>query len=234
MRQDKTFYEHIEELRKIIIKSILTIAILSAIAYFFRNDILKILTGPLGKELIFLSPSEAFIALFKLSIITGAVIAFPYLSYEAWKFVSDIFDKDKKKEIIKYALASLFLFYGAIIFCYFFVLPAVLNFLIAFGDNNLIPYLTIDNYLNFVIYLLISFGLIFQFPLVLTALINLDFVSVNDLIKKRPHIIVAIFIIAAILTPTPDAISLMLMALPMIVLFEATILIARIKRKLVK
>ena len=230
MEEEKTFYEHIEDLRKAIIKSIIVVIILSIAAYFFKNEILEILVKPLGKELIFLSPSEAFVTLLRLSIITGAVVSFPYISYEAWKFISVAFNKESRGRVVKYALISLILFYGAIIACYLFLLPIVLKFLMNFGGNLLVPTLTAENYINFVVVLLISFGLIFQFPVVLMILLNLNLISVKTLTEKRAYFIVAIFIFAALLPP-PDAISQIAIALPMILFFEIVVLIAKIKSR---
>ena len=229
--EEKTFYEHIEEFRRIIIKSLLILMLFSIAAYFFSEEIIKILAKPLGRELVFLSPTEAFVGIIKISLIAGAFIAFPFIIHHIWKFISDIFTKDKKKSVSKYIIISIFLFYGAIIFCYFFVLPTTLKFLMNVGDVPLIPTITLNNYMDFTLYLLIAFGLIFQFPLILLALINLNIITVDMLRKKRRYFILGIFIVAAILTPTPDGISLLALALPIILLFEITIIIGSLKKK---
>lgn len=226
MGKEKDIYEHLEEVRTRIIKSLFAVAIFSILAYIFKDELLAILTKPLARELIFLSPAEPLVALIKLSLIAGFIIAFPYVIYQFWKFVAEVFNKESRRKVVKYLFFSLVLFYGAIVFCYLMVLPIALNFLINFGDF-LVPSLTISNYLNFALYLLFSFGIVFQFPLILFALINLNILSIEMLKKQRRYIILIIFIFAAIITP-PDAMSLLLLALPMVLLFELTLLIARI------
>lgn len=228
MKDEKTFLEHLEDIRKRVIKSLVAIAILSILAYIFKDKILYILTKPLNQSLIFISPTEPIVMLIKLSIITGVLLAFPYMLFQLWDFIAEVFTKEKKKSIIKYILISILLFYSAIIFCYFIVLPITIKFLIGFGNTILESSLTLQNYLNFALYLLFSFGIVFQFPLILTALIKLEITSVKSLAKKRPHIILIIFIIAAIISP-PDAFSQIILALPMILLFEITLIIARFK-----
>ena len=190
-----------------------------------------LLTRPLKQSLVIISPTEAFIIIFKLSILSGVILAFPYIIYQIWGFLAELFNKQQRKTIIKYILSSVFLFYGAISFAYFIVLPMALDFLINFGNLPLIPSITLSNYVDFAAYLLIAFGLVFQFPIVLLVLIRLNIVSLDSLKKKRRYILVIIFIIAAITTPQPDAISQLLLAIPMIILFEITLLIAGLKEK---
>ena len=230
MEEEKTFYEHLEELRKRIIKSLLAIVLASILAYFFKKELFNLLVKPLGHELVLLSPAEAFTTLIKLSIIAGIILSFPYVIYHMWAFISTLFEKEKRKKIINYVILSLILFYGAIIFCYFIILPASLNLLINFGGLPLLPTITFSNYINFSLLLLLSFGVIFQFPLVLLALIELGIISIEELAKKRIYVILVIFVVAAIITPTPDAINQIFIAFALIILFEVTLVIARFKK----
>jgi sec-independent protein translocase protein TatC len=229
METKKAFYEHIEDFRKLVLKAIIAISIFSVLAYFFKEEILTFLNGPMEKSLVFLSPTEPIISLIKLSIFTGTLVAAPYILSLIWNFISVALEKKNKKKVTKYLFFSIFLFYGAIIFCYFVVLPIVINFLVNFENPVLTSSISLENYLNFAMYLLISFGIIFQFPLVLLVLINLDIISVETLKTKRVYFVLTIFIIAAILTP-PDVISQMLLALPMILLFELTLIFAKLKK----
>lgn len=225
--ENKTFIEHLEELRKIIIRSLIAISLLSVLAYIFKKEILTILTNPLKKELVFLSPTEPIMVLIKLSITIGIIAAFPYIIFQIWKYISIIFSKEHKIKITKYIIASLVLFYGAIIFCYFVILPLVIKFLTEFDNIPLTSSVTLENYVNFTSYLLLSFGFILQFPIILLALINLNIISVIQLKSKRRYVILIIFVIAALL-PTVDAVSMILIALPMIILFELTLIIAKL------
>src|SRR3989338_3474688 len=109
--ENKTFLEHLGELRKIVIRSLIVILVLSVIAYFFKKEILSILTKPLKKDLVFLSPTEPLIVLINLSIVLGIILAFPYIIFQIWEFISIIFNKENKIRITKYILTSLLLFY---------------------------------------------------------------------------------------------------------------------------
>lgn len=226
--EEKTFYEHIDELRWRIIKSLIALALLSSIAYFFKAQIFNILIRPLNQSLVFLSPAEAFLTFFKLSIFTGLIIAFPYILYQTWAFLIEVFEERKKKGILGYIIASIVLFYSAIVFCYYIILPVTLKFFSNFGNEFLLPSISFQNYFNFVMYMLLAFGLVFQFPVILLGLINLGILSVDNLKNKRRYVIVIVFILAAILTPTPDGFTQTALALPVILLFEITLLVARL------
>ncbi len=226
--ENKTFIEHLEELRKIVIRSLFAVLIFSILAFIFKKEVLKILIKPLGKELVFLSPTEPIIVLINLSIVLGVILAFPYIIFQIWEFISIIFNKENKIKITKYILTSLLLFYGAIIFCYFAILPAVIKLLTEFNGFPLTSSLTLENYVNFSIYLLLAFGIVFQFPIILFALISMNVISLEYIKTKRRYAILIIFIIAALL-PTVDAVSMILIALPMIILFELTLIIAKLK-----
>lgn len=228
--EDKTFLEHIDELRRIVIKSIAMILISSVIAYYLKDKIVEILIRPLGKELVFLSPTEAFTTFLKLSLIAGIVISLPYIIYQILQFISVIFDRDIKNKIMLYVLFSLILFYGAMVFCYFAILPVALNFLINYPNIPIVPTITFSSYLDFAIFLLMSFGIAFQFPLIILFLINLGIVSIRELSRKRAFVILFIFIFAALITPSGDAVTMFLLAIPMIILFEITMLLARFKK----
>src|SRR3989338_6167873 len=228
--EEKTFYEHLDELKKRIIKSLIAILLGSILAYLLKNQLFDLLIKPYGKDLVFLSVTEAFANIIKLSFIAGIILSFPYIIYQLWEFIASLFEKQKRKIILTYMIVSLLLFYGAIIFCYFVILPTAINFLVNFGGLPLVPAITFNNYLNFSLLMLLSFGVIFQFPLILAALIKLKLVSIKTLSKKIPYVIVLIFVIASIVTPTPDAFTMILLALPMILLFEITLLIARLTR----
>ena len=230
MDEEKPFYEHIDELRSRIIKSLIAVGIFSALAFYFKDKLLAILTRPVGTKLIFLSPTEAFGTFITLSIVVGFFAAFPYILYQVWGFISSMFDKKTRRMAALYFISSLLLFYGAIAFCYFLILPVALQVLGSFSSEVLVSSYTFSSYANFIMYLLLGFGIIFQFPIVMFILLELNILSVSSFKKKRRLVIVAIFIIAALL-PTIDAFSLVLLALPMIALFEVTLLVARMRKK---
>lgn len=229
MEEEKSFYEHIEEIRKRLLSSVIAVIVFSVLVYYFREALVDILIRPLGRELVFLSLTEPFTSYIKISLISGIIISFPYVLYQVLKFISVSLSKENQKKILKYIFSSLILFYGSIVFCYFMVLPLVIDFLISF-EGSLVSSITFSNYLDFVILFLLGFGIMFQFPLVLLAVINLGLIRVETLKKNRAYIVVAILLISAILSP-PDAFSLILLAFPLIVLFELILLISRNKGK---
>ena len=227
MATEKTFYEHLDELRNVIVRCILAIILLSVLAYFFKEEILKLMLKPFDGELTFISPSEPLYIFIKLSFVVGFILSFPYILFETWKYFSDVAHLHNKKVSVYFVL-SLLLFYGAIYLCYLFVLPLALDFLIGFESEGLVPNITFSNYFDFVITLLLGFGLSFQFPIILFLLMKFNILTLKQVKSSRSYFIVIIFIISAILTP-PDIISQMIMALPLVLLFEITLLIARIK-----
>ncbi len=223
---EMTLVEHLTELRGRLIKALLTVVIFSVISYIFSEQLIDYFSQPVD-NLVFLSPAEAFITHIKVSILMGIIIALPVIIFQFWKFILPALKKNEKKFFYIIMPTSLILFYAGIIFGFFVVLPLGMNFLLNFGGPELEAMISLDFYISFLITLLIPFGLIFQMPLVLNLMIKMGLVSIETLSSFRKYVIVLIFVVGAILTP-PDIITQALLALPLILLFEASLLIGKI------
>ena len=223
---------HLEELRSRLIKCLVAVGVCFTASFFVSRHLLSWLQKPLKTDLIFLSPTEAFWANLKVALLGAIFIALPFLLYHAWAFIAPgLFRKEKKNGLI-FLILSIFFFILGVSFCWFVVLPFGLNFLINFGSNaGIQPMISVGLYIDFVFKFLIAFGAIFQLPLIITLLSRLGLLTPQFLAKNRRYAVLFAFITAAILTPTPDIFNQVLMAGPIILLYELGILTARIFSK---
>lgn len=235
---EQSIVEHLEELRIRLLKSILAMVSGALIAYFFVDPILSLithLTQPYG-HLIFLKPTEAFVVRIKVAFYVGLFFVFPVLVYQLWKFVSPGLRPNERKHIFWVIPLSYLLFIGGIAFAYTLVLPTGLKFLLSYGTDQIQPMLSISSYLSFITIFLLSFGIIFQFPLLIVFLTRIGIVNPKMLRSHYRIALLIIFIVAAIITPGPDVFSQLMMALPMLFFYEISIWLSALtlrKRKLV-
>lgn len=228
MEEKLTLIEHLEELRIQIIKIVIFIFAVSCLAYYFVDKIIPHLTRPVGR-LAFIAPYEAFIAKIKVSIFGGIFLAVPFVVYQVWKFIDSGLKPEEKKYTIIFGSLSLVFFYIGAAFGYFIAVPIAVRFLLSFATELIRPVISIDNYISFAGLLILSFGLVFELPLIILFLTKIGLVTPEFLSRKRRHAVVLIFIIAAVLTP-PDIFSQFLMALPLMVLFEIGIIFSKLGR----
>ena len=220
------FFDHLDELRNRVIKSILAMIAGSCIFYTCIDQILSFIIKPVGK-LIFTSPADAFLARLNLTIFGGTFLALPVILYQIWKFIACGLKEHEKKYISRLIPFSLCLFVMGGLFAYFIAIPISMRFFLGFSSNLIVPMITINNYISYVGSLLLAFGIIFEFPLILMFLAKIGIATPTFLIQKRRYAIVIIFIISAILTP-PDVFSQLIMAIPLIILYEIGILACKI------
>jgi sec-independent protein translocase protein TatC len=217
------FLDHLEELRSTLIASLVAWVLASVVIWFFSAQILDFLIHHLPvKNLYFFAPGEAFTVRMKLSFVFGVLVAFPYLIYRAWRFVSPGLFRSEKSLVFPVISISVALFYLGLVFAYWVMMPFVLRFFVTFGTESLTPMLSVEKYFGFVAKLSFSFGLVFQLPLVVILLTWLGVVSARTMLAQWRWAIVIIFVAAAIFTP-PDPISQICMALPLCVLFFASV-----------
>lgn len=223
---DKTpFTEHLSELRDRLIRSLIVIGIGFVIAYFFKERLFNILTAPLvksmgpGTKMIFTGLPEAFFSYMKTALLVGILLAVPYLFYQFWMFISPGLVREKKTSIIPIVGLSVMFFIMGAGFGYFFVFPFGFSFFLGFSTETIQAMPSMKEYLGFSSTMLLAFGLIFELPLALTFLSKMGLISVAFLKKNRKYAILLSFIIGAILTP-PDVITQIMMAVPLIVLYE--------------
>jgi sec-independent protein translocase protein TatC len=233
MAEEKSpFTSHLDELRKRIIICIVAVAVGFLGSYFFAERIFDILIKPLQAELppdstfIFTGLPEAFFVYLKLSLFGGILLASPVLLWEIWCFVAPGLYDQEKKYVYPFVIFSTVLFATGVSFGYFVVFPIAFKFFMGYSSEIIKPLPSIKEYLNFSCKLLFAFGVVFELPLFVLFLAKLGLVNEKMLRSKRKFAILGIFVVAAILTP-PDVVSQILMALPLLVLYEISILVAK-------
>lgn len=232
------FTGHLDELRKRLIVSFISVAVGFAISYGFKEKLFQVLMRPLisvmktGDKLIFTGLPEAFFTYLKVAFLSGLMLSAPIILYQFWMFVAPgLYHKEKRLMFPIVILSSIF-FIGGALFGYFIVFPFGFKFFLSFATETIQPLPSMKEYLSFSAKMLIAFGLVFELPLVLTFLSRLGIVSVAFLKKNRKYALLLFFAGAAILTP-PDVVTQIMMALPLMVLYEISIIGARVfgKRK---
>jgi len=217
---------HLEELRRRLIICIVSVLVCSIFSYVYAEKILAILKRPFPHSLVFISPQEPFIITLKVAIFAGIILALPMVVYQLWQFISSGLKEEEKKYLLLYAPFSLFLFFVGVSFAYFVVIPMGLKFLLSFGAGSLEPMISISKYLSFITVMTLSFGIVFELPLVFMFLARVGILTPEFLSRNRKIFIVAIFVLAAILTP-PDAFTQLLLAIPLLILYELSILLMK-------
>jgi sec-independent protein translocase protein TatC len=239
VEEKQTFIEHLEELRKRLIVSLIAIGISFFICYLFSKQIFQLLMIPLEKALppgatmIFTTPAEAFFTYMKVGLLAGVFAASPVVLYQIWLFVAPALYSREKKYVIPFVVSSTLLFIGGAAFGYFVAFPFVFKFLLGFASDLIQPAPRIKESLSFCSMLLLTFGLTFELPLFIFFLAKIGVVDARLLARNRKYAIIGIFIVAAILPPK-DVASQLIVAAPLVVLYEASIWAVRIfgrKRK---
>ncbi len=218
--------KHLEELRYRIIRSLLAVFFGSCISYYFIDVIMRYLTLPVGK-LYYLQPSEAFFTYLKVAVAAGFLIALPVVFYHVWRFFLPALTKGERKVIAALVPISVILFFIGLAFSFFFVLPAAVKFFMGFGGEDLQAMFSVDRYFDFVLTFVLPFGFVFELPLVITILGKMGIIGSAFLAKHHRTVIFLSFVIAAIITPTPDVFTQSMLALPMILLYEVGFLIVK-------
>lgn len=222
-----SFLDHLGELRKVLVQSSVVFVILMLISWFFSGQILDILIRPLPvKSLYFNSPLEAFMVRVNISVAAGLMIAFPFILFRVWAFVSPGLFAHERKRIFPFVVASSALFYGGVAFCYVVLIPIALDVLLAFGTPRVNPLISVNSYFGFVARMCFAFGVVFQLPVAVLILSVLGIVTPRWLLRQWRNGVVLIFVASAVLTPTQDALTMMAMAIPVLVLYAASVLIA--------
>jgi len=227
------FTSHLDELRKRLIIAFIAIGVGAAISFAFKEWLFNILVLPLvkvmeeGDTLIFTGLPEAFFTYLKVALLSGIIVASPVIFYEFWMFVAPGLYTKERRLMIPIVLLSSFFFIGGALFGYFVVFPWGFKFFLGFATETIRPLPAMKEYFAFSSKLLLAFGLVFELPLVLTFLAKLGIVSVAFLKKNRKYALLLFFVGSAILTP-PDVVTQVMMALPLMVLYEISIIGAKI------
>lgn len=235
------FLDHLEELRWRLIKSIVAVVISAIAIYFFSDKVLALLIKPYNdaaaqlnkpniQSLIFLTPTGGFMVRIKLSVFAGLLVALPIIFYQLWQFIVPGLLEKEKKYVPTVVFFSTACFLIGALFCYFVVLRYGLRFLLGFETADLVATISINEYLQFVTMLLLVFGLIFEMPVLSFFLTKIGFLTPAFLRHYRRHGIVLMVILSALITP-PDIFTQLLLAGPLILLYEISIVVSKMALK---
>ncbi|MDP7416913.1 MAG: twin-arginine translocase subunit TatC [Desulfobacterales bacterium] len=231
-----SFTSHLEELRKRLIVCFVSVGIGFALSYGFKEKLFQILSRPLiavmaaDDKLIFTGLPEAFFTYLKVAFLYGIMLSTPIILYEFWMFVAPCLYQKEKRLLLPIVFLSTFFFLGGSLFGYFIVFPFGFKFFLGFASETIQPLPSMKEYLGFSAKLLLAFGLVFELPLIITFLSKMGLVTVDYLKKNRKYALLLFFAGAAILTP-PDVVTQIMMALPLMILYEISIIGAKIFSK---
>jgi sec-independent protein translocase protein TatC len=221
----KTITYHLDELRFRLTLSIIGLIIGSTISFFFQDKLVNLLLAPLHQPIYYTSPAGGFTLIFTTSLIFGLLISLPFLMYQLYKFIEPALPQYPKQLAFILIVDSCFLMLLGIGFAYYISLPAALHFLGGFSTDKVKSLITAQEYFSFVSRYVVGFGIMFQLPLVMLLVNALYPLRLKGLLKFQQYVIVLSFIAAAILTPTPDPINQTIMAIPIIILYYASLLL---------
>ena len=229
----KPFLEHLEDLRWMIVKMAITLMTAMVLCFAFRSLLVRVMQSPLREidpqvgALRALGITDSIVISFHLAFYAGIVISFPLLLYFIAQFVLPALTAVEKRFLFPAILVSFGLFLFGVLVCYFWLLPKTILFF--FHDTQSLgwtPTWTVQQYYSFVTRFVIGFGLAFELPVVVLALVRFGLITYKFMARTRPYAIVLIFVLATIITPTPDALTLIALSLPMCLLYESCIWIA--------
>lgn len=215
--EDMSILEHLTELRKRILYSLLAVAIGAAAAYNFLDEIMAFLLEPAGK-LYYMQPAEAFFVYVKVTIFSGFLFALPIIFYQAWAFLLPALTMRERLLLSILVPVSVLLFAAGLLFSFKLVLPLAMNFFLGMGSADFQPFLSAGSYFDFIITFVLPFGMLFEMPLIMMILAWLGIITSDMLAAKFRIVILLCFVIGALLTP-PDIISQCMMAIPMLMLY---------------
>jgi sec-independent protein translocase protein TatC len=218
----QSFFKHIEELRSRILKSAGAFVIAFCLCYQFIGKLIPLLINPAG-HLIFTSPADAFWAYMMVGATMALIVASPFICYQIWAFVGGALKPSEKKFVFIFAPLSLLFFLSGGAFAYFVAVPRAYKFLMGFSSDYLLPMVTVKNYFGFLAHMVIAFGVAFELPLILAFLAKIGIASPEYLRQMRRHAVIIILIAAALLAP-PDLMSMLLLAVPLMALYEVGII----------
>jgi sec-independent protein translocase protein TatC len=231
-KKTMTIFGHLAEIRNRLLWSVIVVIFTTLIAFIFSDQLFHILIAPLkGIPLIFVDMTEMLGAYTKVCLFAGIALAMPFLIYQFVSFLAPGLTPREKKYVYISIPFIFCMFVGGVVFCYYIMLPPAVNFLTSIGTGIALPQIRISSYINLVTRLLLVAGIVFELPVISTFLARLGIVNSKWLANKRKWAIIAAFIIGAVVTPTPDPINQSLVALPLIVLYEISIWLAKLVQK---
>ena len=234
MSEQESFISHLVELRQRLVRAVGAVLAIFVVLFLYPGSgyIYDLLALPLmnalpeGSKMIATGVITPFMVPVKVTAVVGFMVALPYVLYQAWAFVAPGLYEHEKRLALPLIVASTVLFFLGVAFCYFFVFGKVFAFIHDFAPKSITPAPDIEAYFSFVITMFLAFGITFEIPIVVIVLVRMGLVSVEKLREARPYVIVGAFVVAAIVTP-PDVLSQFMLAVPMCLLYEAGLFLAR-------
>lgn len=229
--------EHLVELRKRLTNALIALCLGFGFCYYYKDLIFDIITRPLTRVLpqssylIYTGLTEAFFTYMKVAFFASLIITSPFILYQVWKFVAPGLLPRERKYVVPFVISSSFLFISGVLFGYFIALPPAFKFFVSFNNQYLQAMLSFKDYLSLFVTFLLGFGLSFELPVFMFFLAKLGIVNAEKLSRQRRYAVLVIFIIAAVLTPSPDAFSQLLMAIPLMFLYEVSIFVVKFAQK---
>ncbi len=234
MSEQESFISHLIELRQRLVRAVLAVGVFFIALFLWPGSgyIYDLLAAPLmtalpeGAKMIATGVITPFMVPVKVTALAAFLIALPYVLYQAWAFVAPGLYEHEKKLALPLVVGSTGLFLAGVAFCYYFVFNTVFKFIHDFAPKSITPAPDIEAYFSFVITMFLAFGITFEIPIVVLLLVRTGIVSVEKLREARPYVVVGAFVVAAVVTP-PDVLSQFMLAVPMCLLYEAGIFLAR-------
>ena len=246
-----SFLGHLGDLRKKITVALIATCVTFMVSFNYSEQLLESLMFPLrytldfsvtkmymyfipqdklhNTKLVFLAPAEGFWMNMKIAMVAALILALPVIFQQLWSFISPGLHGKEKKYVVPFVLTATGLFLVGGAFCFFIVLPFAMGFLLTYKVGNfMMPLLSVGQYVDFCLKFILAFGAVFELPIIILFATRMGLITTQTLAKNRRYAILIAFIVAAILTPTPDAFNQTLMAVPMIILYEVGILASRI------
>ncbi|MHB8867560.1 MAG: twin-arginine translocase subunit TatC [Thermoleophilia bacterium] len=229
-----TVIDHLGELRKRLVISIVSIAVGMVAAFIQKDWVFAVIKRPLTRmegvntDLVTFSPTEPFMTVLRVSIYAGLMLALPIVLWQIWAFVLPALYENEKRGVLPYVFFTTFLFVAGVAFAYFAVLPVGLSFLVGYGGDIFLQQLRASEYIGFVTLFLLAFGTVFEMPAVMLLLTAADLVNHVTLKRVRKYAVVGIAVTAMVLTPSQDPVSMLLMMGPLVALYELGILLSRL------
>lgn len=221
-----TITEHLEEMRKRMIFSLIALVLATAVSLPLAPVILKFLKYPSGgaiERLVFFGPEEAFLIYMRMALSAGLVISLPVVLFQLWAFFSPAIDARFRRHALVFVALSFLVFLAGCLFSYFILLPTALKFLLNIGKGDLEPVISATRYISFTTGLILACGAVFEMPIISFFLTRIGVINAGMLRRKFLYAVIIIMIASAVITPTGDAFNMLMLAIPMFALYEVSI-----------
>jgi len=225
---------HLDELRRRLLYSLAFFACAFGLSFNYSSLLFKVIKQPISgvvDKLVFFSPTEAMAVYLNISFISALILSMPFLLFQAWKFIEPAAGSKLKSNVFVFVGGVMLSFSLGVLFSYFILIPPAIAFLIGFAGEELQPLISAQNYISFVTWTVMGCGLVFEMPVLSYILTRLGIIDHRLLRSKYRYAIVAILIVAAVITPTSDIFNMLLFTAPMLVLYELSIWISRFAGK---